>query len=147
MTTILCNLGTDESDPLLRLERIKESTVRGKQMMGELNTLEALAVGAITMAPLLFGPVPGFVDYTPPPFNVIISNVPGSKEDLYWNGAKLDGIYPASIVCDGQALNITVASNGDSLNFGLIGCRRSVPHLQRMLTHLENTLEELEKAA
>ncbi|MGB2718152.1 MAG: WS/DGAT domain-containing protein, partial [Rhodococcus sp. (in: high G+C Gram-positive bacteria)] len=64
---------------------------------------------------------------------------------LYWNGAKLDGIYPASIVADGQALNITVASNGDSLNFGLIGCRRSVPHLQRMLTHLENTLEELEK--
>jgi hypothetical protein len=49
-------------------------------------------------------------------------------------------------VADGQALNITVASNGDSLNFGLIGCRRSVPHLQRMLTHLENTLEELEKA-
>ncbi|WP_415973747.1 WS/DGAT/MGAT family O-acyltransferase [Rhodococcus sp. 077-4] len=145
VTTILCNLGTDESDPLLRLARIKDSTVKGKQMMSELNTLEALTVGAITMAPLLFGPVPGFVDYTPPPFNVIISNVPGSKEDLYWNGAKLDGIYPASIVADGQALNITVASNGDSLNFGLIGCRRSVPHLQRMLTHLENTLEELEK--
>lgn len=146
VSTILCNLGTHESDPLDRLACITDSTNKGKEMMRELNTLESLAIGAVTMLPLLFGPVPGFVNNTPPPFNVIISNVPGTKEELYWNGAKLDGIYPASIVCDGMALNITVASNGDSLNFGLIGCRRSVPHLQRMLTHLENTLEELEKA-
>ncbi|MDJ0360465.1 wax ester/triacylglycerol synthase family O-acyltransferase [Rhodococcus sp. H29-C3] len=146
ISVILCNLGTHESDPLARLDAITDSTVKGKNMMRELNTLESLAIGAVTMAPLLFGPVPGFVNYTPPPFNVIISNVPGTSEERYWNGAKLDGIYPASIVCDGMALNITVASNGDSVNFGLICCRRSVPHLQRMLTHLENALEELEKA-
>ncbi|QCB50357.1 wax ester/triacylglycerol synthase family O-acyltransferase [Rhodococcus sp. PAMC28707] len=145
VSVILCNLGTHESDPLARLDAITDSTAKGKSMMRELNTLESLAIGAVTVAPLLFGPVPGFVNYTPPPFNVIISNVPGTSEELYWNGAKLDGIYPASIVCDGMALNITVASNGDSLNFGLICCRRSVPHLQRMLTHLENSLEELEK--
>ncbi|RRQ28035.1 wax ester/triacylglycerol synthase family O-acyltransferase [Rhodococcus sp. Eu-32] len=147
VTTILCNLGTHESDPMTRLQCITESTTRGKDMMRELNTLESLAFGAVTMLPLLFGPVPGFVRSTPPPFNVIISNVPGSPKELYWNGARLDGIYPASIVCDGMALNITVASNGDSLNFGLVGCRRSVPHLQRMLTHLETSLQELEKAA
>lgn len=146
VSTILCNLGTHESDPLTRLACITDSTAKGKDMMRELNTLESLAFGAATMLPLLFGPVPGFVNNTPPPFNVIISNVPGTKEEMYWNGAKLDGVYPASIVCDGMALNITVASNGDSMNFGLIGCRRSVPHLQRMLTHLENSLEELEKA-
>ncbi|MFC8178658.1 wax ester/triacylglycerol synthase family O-acyltransferase [Rhodococcus sp. NPDC057297] len=146
VSTILCNLGTHQPDPLDRLATITDSTVKGKDMMREFNTLESLAFGAVTMLPLLFGPVPGFVNNTPPPFNVIISNVPGTKDELYWNGAKLDGIYPASIVCDGMALNITVASNGDSLNFGLIGCRRSVPHLQRMLTHLENSLEELEKA-
>lgn len=145
VSVILCNLGTHESDPLARLDAITDSAAKGKNMMRELNTLESLAIGAVTVVPLLFGPVPGFVSYTPPPFNVIISNVPGTSEELYWNGAKLDGIYPASIVCDGMALNITVASNGDSVNFGLICCRRSVPHLQRMLTHLENSLEELEK--
>ncbi|MCZ4277277.1 WS/DGAT/MGAT family O-acyltransferase [Rhodococcoides yunnanense] len=146
VSAILCNLGTDEADPLARLQRITDSSSRGKEMMREFNTLESLAFGAVALLPLLFAPVPGFVANTPPPFNVIISNVPGRKEDLYWNGGKLDGIYPASIVADGMALNVTVASNGDSLNFGLIGCRRSVPHLQRILTHLENALEELEKA-
>jgi len=47
---------------------------------------------------------------------------------------------------DGQALNITVTSYADSMQFGLVGCRRSVPGLQRMLVHLEDALAELEKA-
>jgi hypothetical protein len=105
----------------------------------------ALGYGAAVMAPLAFSTVPGFVRYTPPPFNIIISNVPGPKRDLYWNGARLDGIYPASIVMDGQALNITVASNGDNINFGLTGARATIPSLQRLLTHLDTALEELEK--
>jgi hypothetical protein len=71
--------------------------------------------------------------------------VPGPDKPLYWNGAKMLGIYPVSIVLDGQALNITVTTYDDALAFGLTGCRRSVPHLQRMLTHLEESLAELEK--
>ena len=29
---------------------------------------------------------------------------------MYWNGARLDGLYPLSIPLDGQALNITCTS-------------------------------------
>jgi hypothetical protein len=65
---------------------------------------------------------------------------------MYWRGARLDGNYPLSIALDGQALNITVASNGANLDFGLVGCRRSVPHLQRLLAHLETSLKDLEFA-
>ena len=66
---------------------------------------------------------------------------------MYWNGARLDGNYPLSIPLDGQAVNITLANNGDNLDFGLVGCRRSVPHLQRLLGHLETALKELERSA
>jgi diacylglycerol O-acyltransferase len=65
---------------------------------------------------------------------------------MYWNGARLAGNYPLSITLDGQALNITLATNADNLDFGIVGCRRSVPHLQRLLTHLENGLAGLEQA-
>lgn len=58
-----------------------------------------------------------------------------------------DGNYPLSIALDGQAMNITLANNADNLDFGLVGCRRSVPHLQRMLSHLEDSLKALEVAA
>ncbi|MDQ2635799.1 MAG: WSD1 family O-acyltransferase [Actinomycetota bacterium] len=43
-----------------------------------------------------------------------------------------------------QSLNITVVSYGDHLEFGLIGCRRNVAHLQRLLGHLEDSLAALE---
>jgi diacylglycerol O-acyltransferase / wax synthase len=43
-------------------------------------------------------------------------------------------------------MNITLANNADNLDFGLVGCRRSVPHLQRMLSHLEDSLKSLECA-
>jgi diacylglycerol O-acyltransferase / wax synthase len=32
------------------------------------------------------------------------------------------------------------------MEFGLIGCRRHVPHLQRLLNHLETSLAALETA-
>jgi hypothetical protein len=51
-----------------------------------------------------------------------------------------------SIALDGQALNITLVNNAGNLDFGLVGCRRSVPHLQRLLDHLESSLKDLERA-
>ena len=58
----------------------------------------------------------------------------------------MDGNYPLSLPLDGQAINITVTNNADNLDFGLVGCRRSVPHLQRLLSHLETSLKDLERA-
>jgi diacylglycerol O-acyltransferase / wax synthase len=69
------------------------------------------------------------------------------REPLYLNGARLDGNLPMSIALDGQALNITLGTSADSLDFGLVGCRRAAPHLQRLLGHLEGALKELECAA
>ena len=80
-------------------------------------------------------------------FNVVISNVPGPKEPLYWNGAKLKGMYPVSIVLDRIALNITLTSYQDQLEFGLIACRRTLPSMQRLLDYLEQSIRELEIAA
>ena len=77
-------------------------------------------------------------------FNVVISNVPGPTEPLYWNGAKLDALYPASIVLDGQALNITMTSYLDKLEVGLTGCRHALPKMQTLLTHLEDEIQRFE---
>ncbi|MCL8250893.1 wax ester/triacylglycerol synthase family O-acyltransferase [Aeromicrobium fastidiosum] len=143
---IVVNLATDREHGATRLEEIAYSSRQAKKIMGDLTPTQILAFSAVQMLPLAMTPVPGFVRYTHPPFNVIISNVPGPKEQMYFNGAKLEGMYPVSIVLDGQALNITLTSRDKYLDFGLIGCRRSVPSLQRLLTHLESSLAELEQS-
>ena len=143
---IIVNLATDRQHGPTRLEEIAASSRQAKKIMGDLTPLQILALSAAQMLPLAMTPIPGFVKYTHPPFNVIVSNVPGPTEEMYFNGARLDGMYPVSIVLDGQALNITLTSRKGFLDFGLIGCRRSVPHLQRLLIHLETSLSELEAA-
>ena len=77
----------------------------------------------------------------------MISNVPGPREQLFWNGARLDGIYPASIVFDGFAMNITLVSYHKRLDFGIVACRRSLPQIQRIIDYLEDSLQELEVIA
>lgn len=141
---IIVNLATNKASGSTRLEEIAYSSKQAKKIMSGLTPTQILAFSAIQMAPLAMTPVPGFVKYTRPPFNVIVSNVPGPKNPMYFNGAKLDGLYPVSIVMDGQAINITLCSRDKFLDFGIIGCRKSVPHLQRLLTHLETALAELE---
>jgi diacylglycerol O-acyltransferase len=144
--TILCSLATDIDDPAKRLEAINRSMRENKQVFAELPRTQALALSAFLMSGIALGLVPGVVSSTPPPFNIVISNVPGAREPMYWNGARLDGNYPFSIALNGQALNISLTNNADNLDFGLVGCRRSVPHLQRLLGHLEDSLAQLEKA-
>jgi diacylglycerol O-acyltransferase / wax synthase len=144
--TILCNLATDTEDAAKRLEAINTSMRDNKKVFAELPKTQALALSAFLMSGIALGLVPGFVSSAPPPFNIVISNVPGAREPMYWKGARLDGNYPLSIALDGQALNITLTNTADNLDFGLVGCRRSVPHLQRLLMHLEDSLADMEKA-
>ncbi|WP_026360858.1 WS/DGAT/MGAT family O-acyltransferase [Amycolatopsis nigrescens] len=143
---LLCNLGTDKADPADRLKVINRSMQDGKRIFSGLTPLQALLLSGINVAQLGISTIPGVVNNTRPPFNIVISNVPGPRDQLYWNGAALDGIYPASVLLDGQALNFTLTSNAGNLDFGITGCRRSVPHLQRLLTHLDTALAELEQA-
>lgn len=144
--TILCNLATDRDDPAERLESIHASMRGNKEVFSQLPKLQQLALSAFNVAPMALTLVPALGSAAPPPFNIVISNVPGAREPLYWNGARLNGNYPMSIATEGQALNITLTNNADNLDFGLVGCRRSVPHLQRLLGHLEDSLASLEKA-
>lgn len=143
---LLCDLGTHLEDPAQRLETVRSSMRGNKEVFTQLPKIQQLALSAFNMSPLLLELVPWLRTAAPPPFNVVISNVPGAREPLYWNGSRLDGNYPLSIALDGQALNITLSNNADNLDFGLVGCRRSVPSLQRMLGHLEDSLTGLEEA-
>lgn len=147
VTVILANLATDQPDPERRLATIVRSTRKSKEVIRGLSPLQALTFGAAAALPLALATVPGFVRFTPPQFNLFISNVPGHQEPRYWNGARLEGSYPVSIAMEGLALNITVTSTADQVNFGLIGARKELPSLQRLLTHLDTALEELEKVA
>ena len=96
-------------------------------------------------APCMIGQVRGLTSIKRPMINLVISNVPGFKNPLYLNGAKLDALYPVSLIFNGQALNITVFTYVDKLAFSFTADRASLPHVQRLSVYTGDALEELEK--
>lgn len=140
---IRANLATNITDPAERLGTVQASIGMGKAALRHASQLQATALSAMVLAPLAASSIAGLRSITPPPFNIIISNIPGPAHPLYLRGAELEGLYPLSIPFNGQALNITVTSYNGSLDFGLTGCRKSVPHLQRLLGYLDGALDDM----
>jgi diacylglycerol O-acyltransferase len=144
---VMVRLGTEQADPADRLMSVHDSMVTGKQALGSMTPAQILAMSALGMAPAVLAPMLKMQGITRPPFNLIISNVPGPKQTHYFRGSRLEGVYPLSIPINGMALNITCTSYDGQMDFGLTGCRRTVPRLQRLLPHLDSELTALEKAA
>jgi diacylglycerol O-acyltransferase len=143
---IIANLATHSHDPAERYRTIQKSMQAGKDIYNGLSPGEAELFSQIAMSPLVISKLLG-LEKVLPAYNLVISNVPGPRKKMYWNGAMLEGIYPASIVLNGQSVNITLVSYGDQLDFGIIACRRSLPSIQRLLDCLEDSLCELEEMA
>jgi WS/DGAT/MGAT family acyltransferase len=143
---ILASLATHLGDPGERLRAIIASTKRAKEQLQGMSKGAILRYSAILMSPFMLQLLPGAPGRIRPPFNLVVSNVPGPAEPLYFRGARLEGVYPMSIPVHGLALNITCNTYAGKVDFGFIGCRDTVPHLQRIAVHCGEALAELEAA-
>ncbi|MGO4257487.1 WS/DGAT/MGAT family O-acyltransferase [Marmoricola sp. RAF53] len=140
----ICPLGTDVEDPLERLAGISAVTARGKK---ELVALSPGALQQFTLAGLLPIAFSQKIAPAPPLFNFVVSNLVLSREPLYLAGARLVSLVPVSFLSDGYGLNVTLVGYVDKVTLGLVGCRDTIPHLQRLARYTEDALTELETAA
>jgi len=141
---MIATLATDEADPLSRLEQIKHSTRRAKEHLLNLPRSALNQYTMLLMSPYILQLMSGLGGRMRPVFNVTISNVPGPTQPLYYEGAKLEAMYPVSLIAHGGALNITCLSYAGSLNFGYTGCRDTLPSMQRLAVYTGEALDELE---
>ena len=146
VAAITVDLATNVEDPAKRIQVIKNSVRAGRALFEGMSPGEIQLYTQLISAPGLLMELLG-AKKVPPPNNLAISNVPGIQEQMYWNGARLDGAYPLSIVNHGMALNITLVTNNQNVDFGIIACRRTMPQVQRLIDYMEDALVELEVAA
>jgi diacylglycerol O-acyltransferase / wax synthase len=145
ISTMLATLATDVPDIKARLEAIRASTVRGKEHLQSMPRAAITHYTTLIMLPFMVGQLTGRINVKKPMFNVVVSNVPGPKNKLYFNGAEMEAVYPVSLIFDGQALNITVISYADRIDWSFTACRSSVPHVQRLAVYTGEALDELEQ--
>ncbi|HEY0973185.1 MAG TPA: wax ester/triacylglycerol synthase family O-acyltransferase [Solimonas sp.] len=143
---ILASLATDVEDPQERLQAIITSTRAAKAQLSGMTKNGIMQYSALLMAPMVLSMAPGAAGRVRPAFNLVISNVPGPTQPMYFRGFRMDAYYPLSIPFQGYGLNITVVSYLETLNFGFIGCRDTLPHLQRLAVYSREALEALESA-
>ncbi|MGB3354720.1 MAG: wax ester/triacylglycerol synthase family O-acyltransferase [Mycobacterium sp.] len=147
---ILAPMGTDIEDPVERLEKITAATRASKAQLQTMSPTAIIAYTAALLAPAggqVAGALTGLQTPWPYTFNLCVSNVPGPREPLYFNGSRLEATFPVSIPIHGMALNITLQSYAETMNFGFVGCRDALPHLQRLAVYTGDALGDLEKAS
>lgn len=147
ISLVPANLATHVEDPEERLDLIRSSMDRAKARLRDMSPTELIEYGLLMTAPILIGQLTGLAGRVRPTYNLVISNVPGPDQPLYWNGVPMTGMYPLSLLTDGQAINITQTSYAGSMEFGITADRRALPSIQRLIDHLEEALAELEVIA
>jgi WS/DGAT/MGAT family acyltransferase len=144
---MLVPVGSDIADPVERLGAVNTATQASKAQLRSLSKNAILAYSAALLAPGGIQMASAMAGITPPlpyTFNLCISNVPGPRETLYLNGSRLEATYPVSIPMHGMALNVTMQSYADTMNFGFVGCRDALPHLQRLAVYTGEALDALD---
>ncbi len=136
-------LGTTTEDPLERLRQIGAGTARGKIDIDKLSKGAAEYFTLIGLLPLALAQKTGALQKLPPVFNFTVSNMVLSKEPLYLLGARLETLAPLSFLVDGYGLNVTLIGYTDQVTLGFVGCRDTIPHLQRLAVYTREALEEL----
>jgi WS/DGAT/MGAT family acyltransferase len=140
---LLTSLATDVDDPQERLEKIMASSRAAKNGLRSMPEEARYPYTLAATSSIALGQLTRMDSLVPPMFSLVISNVPGPKDSRYLDGARLEAIYPISLLMRGGALNITVTSLDGVLNFGFVGARDALPHLQRMSVHLDDAMEQL----
>lgn len=143
LSTILCPFGTDVSDPRERIEQIVHITRQAKDNLHHVTRAASQDYMNLLLIPGLVMTLAGVAERIPPICNVILSNVPGPRRQLYFNGATVDSLYPLSLISDAQGLNITALSYQKNLCFGIVACPDFLPGIDSLALHIKRAHREL----
>jgi diacylglycerol O-acyltransferase / wax synthase len=152
VATMSATLATDVDDPLERMRAIHASTQSAKELTQAIRARKIQSVGEVA-PPLLLNLASraawatNITDRVPRVANVVVSNVPGPPFPIYACGAKVSGIYAASVLLAFAGLNITLMSYIDRLDFGLTSDPDLLEDPWAIADSIKDALAELMEAA
>ena len=136
-----CAIASDIADPIERLEKVFANSKVAKKQLSAISDVFPTDYSFFG-APIMVSAMAeitsrtNVMNYMPSPFNLAISNVPGPRKPMYFAGSKVKTYFPVSIATHGCALNITLQSYVDRLDFGLVACQKAVPDVQKIADYI-----------
>jgi diacylglycerol O-acyltransferase / wax synthase len=138
-------------DPIERLRRIHTHAVDSKaytQAIGAATLADTSRFVPYSLATAAAGLYSGLhlARYHRPPFNLVITNVPGPRKPLYLGTARLLEGYGTAPVLDGLGLIIVVTSYLDTLSISATAAYEAAPDVQRLVEDIDASFVELRAA-
>lgn len=147
LSFILCPFFTSEAKPLRRLQRIIGVTSKAKSDLAKMSPTASQDFANMMLMPIILLTLSGNATRVNPAINAIFSNVAGSRDKLYLEGAQLQAMYPLSVVTDGMGINLTVVSYANKLCFAVTSCPTLQPGIETLGRRLKESFSELRAAA
>ena len=138
-------LPVDERDPVRRFERVRAATAELKRTHAALAGDTLLQLSEWT-GPGLLALGARMMDLTVP-FNLVVTNVPGPREQLYLLGAPLLESHPLVPLLGNLSSGIALMSCRDTLSWGFTADWDTVPDLHALVLAVEHSCQRLAEAA
>jgi diacylglycerol O-acyltransferase len=148
VSNLFTTLATDVEDPRERLQQISRTTAEAKLVHRTLG-VDMLSDWVQFTPP---APMTAFMrGYSrskaasrhPAPCNLIVSNVPGPRQEATVAGARLTDLFSVGPILEGMGLNVTAWSYVDRMNFSLLSCPDLIADLAPLVRELRPALDEL----
>ena len=150
VSNFFTTLATDVADPVERLHRISVVADAAKLQQRTLGPNILIDWTQFT-PPAPFSAVMrlysrlGAASWHPAPFNVVVSNVAGPREELLLGDSRLVDLFSVGPILEGIGLNVTAWSYQDRMNFTVLSCPDLVPDLAPLVAEFDPALRELTK--
>jgi diacylglycerol O-acyltransferase / wax synthase len=151
LATMIVALPVEELPPGELLSAVYDATVAAKEFVDVVGMSAVAGVADVT-PPAMLSMVSwltrtfGLESMQPPLANVIVSNVMGPPLELYLAGALVQAIYPLGPLLPGVGMNLTVLSNIDRLDVGVMSCPDVVDDVWELVQLLPGALADLKAA-
>jgi len=150
VTNVSVLWATDEPDPVERLMKVHRNALNAKRRVAR-STFNPLQAVGDTFTPAAAGLMLrawlAVADVAPLLGNAILSTVRGTPVPLYTAGARIECMYPMSILLPGQGVNVTALSYMDRVDIGFTVDPDLIPDAWSMAAAVPRALDQLWEAA
>jgi WS/DGAT/MGAT family acyltransferase len=138
---VFAELPCEEPDPLSRLYRV-HAAMSARKRDGEPEGADiALQVAEHTPAPVQHALTR--IIASPRTFNLVVSNIPGPREQLYIRGCPLQRIYPVVPLADRHTVSVGMTTVCDRACFGVYADREALPDAELLARDIGDELNAL----
>jgi diacylglycerol O-acyltransferase len=150
ITSMAVSLATHLPDPCARLKAICFSAEQAKRRARE-GAFEILTALGESLPPaalqLITKTLHKASNQVPLPANLVFSNVRGLPVATYMAGARVEELYPMSMLQVANGMNVTAVTHDDQVDFGFLVDPNLIPDPWIFAEGVQSALEELENAS